>query len=137
MLKTSYRQTVEGRVYLGHHLGSIATSLSRMIMSFIVHYSKRQAARDSGALVRNVGFTGASRPWVCLVEQNAETGLAPPLLCSSLRGLVSAPGVHDRLRQVGVRFSGIALQTRKSDDLAFVVDGNATPSGSPSTVPSS
>jgi hypothetical protein len=36
---------------------------------------------------------------------------------------VSVLGAHDRFRQVGVTFIGIALQNRESDDLAFVVDG--------------
>ena len=62
---------------------------------------------------------------LCLpcVERNAETGLAPLLLHSTRRASVSVPGADNRLRQVGVTFIGIALQSRESDDLAFVVDG--------------
>ena len=65
----------------------------------------------------------ASRPCVCLVERNAETGW--PLFSSVRlrRASVSVPGADNRLRQVGVTFIGVALQSRESDDLAFVVDG--------------
>ena len=66
---------------------------------------------------------GASRSCVCLGERNAETGLAPPLHGLTLRGSVSVPPFTTGFGQVGVRFTGVALQSGKSDDLAFAVDG--------------
>jgi hypothetical protein len=39
------------------------------------------------------------------------------------RDSVPTHGARDRYRQVGVRFTEVALQSRKSDDLAFVGDG--------------
>jgi hypothetical protein len=50
----------------------------------------------------------------------------PCLLRSSFRAQrdsVPILGARDRYRQVGVKFIGVGLQSRKSDDLAFVVDG--------------
>ena len=65
----------------------------------------------------------ARRSCVCMVERNAETGLALHLTCSSLRSSVFVVGVPNRLREVGVRFVEVGLQSGKADDLAFVVNG--------------
>ena len=63
------------------------------------------------------GPAGFASAWLSEMPRRADPSPFDP--ASS----VSLSGAHNRLRQVGVTFIRIALQSRESDDLAFVVDG--------------